>query len=187
MFQFGIHVITGSMFSGKTGELVRLVRQVRYTGQKAQVFKTIYCQADDVEQLVSHDGDTFTATIIQDASEIWKHLDIKSAVVAIDNCHFLGENILAIAEEFAKNRRVIIAGLDMDFRGEPYTTMALLMAIADSINKLRAICRVCGDPAVFSQRLIDGKPASYDAPARVVAVSDECQARCRVHYDRPKK
>ena len=175
-----IEVICGSMFSGKTEELIRRVRRAQIARQKVQVFKP---QLDDRYQgkkVASHTGMHLDAVVVREAKEIPQLVDPDTDVVVIDEGQFFDWTIADVCDFLADNgRRVIIAGLDTDFRGEPFGPMPLLMAQAEKVDKVQAICVVCGAPASRSQRLINGEPAFYDDPVIMVGAEEVYEARCR--------
>jgi thymidine kinase len=173
-----IEIICGSMFSGKTEELIRRLVRAEIAKQKVQVFKPALDNRYKSDQVSSHSGSYYGATVVQNAAEISTLLEEDTDVVAIDEVQFFD---WAVAE----GRRVILAGLDMDFRGEPFGPMPLLMAQAETVDKLQAICMVCGAPASRTQRLIDGRPAHYDDPVIMVGASEVYEARCREHHEVP--
>lgn len=175
-----VEVICGSMFSGKTEELIRRVRRAQIAKQKVQVFKPSLDDRYVLEKVTSHNGMDLDATIVTGAREILDLVEPGTAVVAIDETQFFDRTIAKVCNTLAENgKRVIVSGLDMDFRGEPFGPMPLLMAEAEKVDKLSAICVVCGAPAGRSQRLIDGQPASYDDPVIMVGTSEVYEARCR--------
>ncbi len=183
-----IEVITGSMFSGKTDELIRRLRRATIARQKVQVFKPAIDNRYIVEKVTSHAGNHYDAVPIQNSSEIISNLDADTTVVAIDEAQFLDDNIMEIVQALAdKGLRVIIAGLDTDFRGEPFGPMPILMAQAERVDKLHAICMVCGEAASRTQRLVNGAPARYDDPVVIVGASELYEARCRHHHQVPGK
>jgi len=183
-----IEVICGSMFSGKTEELIRRVRRAQIAKQKVQVFKPYLDDRYQVEKVASHNGLHLDAIVVREAREIPQLLDPDTAVVAIDEGQFFDWTIADVCNFLADSgRRVIIAGLDMDFRGEPFGPMPLLMAQAEKVDKLQAICVVCGAPASRSQRLINGQPASYDEPVIMVGAHEVYEARCRHCHQVPRK
>lgn len=176
----GLEVICGSMFSGKTEELIRRVRRAQIARQKVQVFKPSLDDRYTLEKVTSHNGMDLDATTVTEAMEILDLVEPDTAVVAIDEVQFFDWTIAQVCNTLAENgKRVIITGLDMDFRGEPFGPMPLLMAEAERVDKLSAICVVCGAPASRTQRLIDGQPASYDDPVIMVGASEVYEARCR--------
>lgn len=179
-----IEVITGSMFCGKTEELIRRLRRASIARQKVQVFKPIIDNRYAEEKVTSHAGHNFDALPIQGASEILKRVDDDTTVVAIDEAQFFDDEIISITQNLAgRDIRVIVAGLDMDFRGEPFGPMPALMAQAERVDKLHAICMVCGELASRTQRLVNGHPARYDDPVVIVGASELYEARCRKHHE----
>ncbi len=183
-----VEVICGSMFSGKTDELIRRLRRATIARQRVQVFKPAIDMRYDVEKVTSHAGSDFAAIPVEKAADIRNKLDPKASVVAIDEAQFFDKEIVQIVEELAdKKIRVIVAGLDTDFRGEPFGLMPVLMARAEHVDKLQAICMVCGEPACRTQRLINGKPARYDDPVVIVGAAEMYEARCRAHHKVPGK
>ncbi len=183
-----IELVCGSMFSGKTEELIRRVKRAEIARQKVQVFKPELDNRYQVEKLSSHGGSYYEATVVQNAAQIGGLLDADTEVVAIDEVQFFDWTIADLCERLAnEGRRVILAGLDMDFRGEPFGPMPLLMAQAEAVDKLQAICMVCGAPASRTQRLIDGQPANYDDPVILVGASEVYEARCRRHHEVPRQ
>lgn len=183
-----IEVICGSMFSGKTEELIRRVRRAQIARQKVQVFKPRLDDRYQVEKVASHNGMHLDAVAVGEAGEILQLVDPDTTVVAIDEGQFFDWTIADVCNFLADNgRRVIIAGLDTDFRGEPFGPMPLLMAQAEKVDKLQAICVVCGAPASRSQRLINGRPAFYDDPVIMVGADEVYEARCRHCHQVPRK
>ena len=183
-----IEVITGSMFSGKTDELIRRLRRATIARQKVQVFKPQIDNRFSVEKVTSHAGGEFDAMPIQSAPEIYDLIDPLTTVVAIDEAQFFNDDVVQVAQNLAdRGLRVIVAGLDTDFRGEPFGPMPILMAKAEVVDKLHAICMVCGEPASRTQRLVNGKPAYYDDPVVIVGASELYEARCRNHHEVPVK
>lgn len=183
-----IEIICGSMFSGKSEELIRRIRRATYANLSIQVFKPTIDNRYDNTAVVSHNGTSITAQPIDRAEEIYDHINEGTEVVGIDEVQFFDETIVEIAEELAeKGIRVIAAGLDTDFRGEPFGPVPKLMAISESVTKLSAICPICGSPATRTQRLIDGKPASYHDPVILVGATESYEPRCRHHHEVPNK
>lgn len=182
-----IEVITGSMFSGKTDEMIRRLRRATIARQKVQVFKPVIDNRYHTERVTSHAGTAYDAIPIQRAVEILNRLEEDTTVVAIDEAQFFDVEITTIVQRLAdRGIRVIIAGLDMDFRGEPFGCMPVLMAIAEKVDKLQAICMVCGEPASRTQRLVNGRPARYDDPVIIVGAHEMYEARCRKHHEVPR-
>ncbi|RXK30377.1 thymidine kinase [Bacillus velezensis] len=183
-----LELICGSMFSGKSEELIRRVKRATYAKQEVKVFKPAIDNRYSEEAVVSHNGTSMTSHVISSSAEIWDHISESTDVIAVDEVQFFGESIIGDLSSLAdKGYRVIAAGLDMDFRGEPFGVVPNLMAVAESVTKLQAVCSVCGAPASRTQRLIDGKPASYDDPVILVGASESYEARCRHHHEVPKK
>lgn len=181
-----IEVICGSMFSGKTEELIRRVKRAQIAKQKAQVFKPALDTRYAVERVTSHSGANHAAENVQHAAEILKRLSPDTTVVAIDEAQFFDEQLPDVCRQLADaGLRVIVAGLDLDFRGEPFGPLPRLMAQAEGVDKVQAICVVCGSMASRTQRLINGRPASYDDPVIVVGASEMYEARCRAHHEVP--
>ena len=181
-----VEVICGSMFSGKTEELIRRVRRAVIARQKVQVFKPDVDVRYSIQRVTSHNGQAFEAVPIPDSHAILDQLASDTTVVAIDEAQFFDAAIEQVTEQLArKGIRVIIAGLDMDFRGEPFGPMPALLCRADEVQKLHAICMVCGENASRTQRLVNGEPARYDDPIIMVGASEAYEARCRDHHAVP--
>ncbi|MCA2000916.1 MAG: thymidine kinase, partial [Chloroflexi bacterium] len=177
----------GSMFSGKTDELIRRLVRATIARQKVQVFKPAIDVRYAVEKVASHTGSTFDATPVEKAADIRLRLEADTTVVGIDEAQFFDAEVAQVAQELAgRGVRVLIAGLDTDFRGEPFGAMPVLMAIAERVSKLHAICMVCGDEASRTQRLVNGQPARYDDPVVIVGASELYEARCRRHHEVPR-
>jgi thymidine kinase len=182
-----IEVITGSMFCGKTDELIRRLRRATIARQKVQVFKPVIDTRYAVEKVTSHAGSEFDALPVQSAREIVERLEKDTTVVGIDESQFFDEEIIPITQELAdRGLRVIVAGLDTDFRGEPFGPLPVLMAKAEVVDKLHAICMVCGEAASRTQRLVNGKPANYHDPVVIVGAAELYEARCRKHHEVPR-
>jgi len=175
-----IEVICGSMFSGKTEELIRRVRRAQIARQKVQVFKHSLDARYASREVASHNGLQWEAVPVESAEQIRAHIEPDTTVVAIDEGQFFDDGLVDLCEELAdRGVRVIVAGLDMDFRGVPFGPMPHLMARAERVDKLQAICVVCGGPASRTQRLINGRPAAYDDPVILVGADEVYEARCR--------
>jgi thymidine kinase len=176
------------MFSGKTDELIRRLRRATIARQKVQVFKPAIDNRYSVQKVKSHAGSEFDAFPIVCAGDLPAHLDPDTTVVGIDEAQFFDDTVISIAQQLAdKGIRVIVAGLDTDFRGEPFGCMPVLMAQAERVDKLQAICMVCGEPASRTQRLVNGQPANYRDPQVIVGASELYEARCRTHHEVPGK
>jgi thymidine kinase len=175
-----VELICGSMFSGKTEELIRRLRRAVIARQQVQVFKPAIDDRYHVEKVTSHNGLHFKARPVDSAASILRAIDPETTVVAIDEVQFFDEAVVEVCEALAQEgKRVICAGLDMDFRGVPFGPMPHLMARAEEISKLHAICVVCGQEASRTQRLIEGIPAAYDDPIVLVGAAEVYEARCR--------
>ncbi|MFQ5923693.1 MAG: thymidine kinase [Anaerolineales bacterium] len=175
------------MFSGKTDELIRRLRRATIARQKVQVFKPLLDDRYQSEMVTSHAGGQFEAMSIEKAEAITAEVAGDTTVVAIDEAQFFDDMILKVCRDMAdEGRRVIVAGLDTDFRGNPFGPMPWLMATAERVDKLHAICMVCGKPATRTQRLIDNAPAHASDPIIVVGASELYQARCREHHEVPE-
>lgn len=180
-----VEVICGSMFSGKTEELIRRVRRAVIARRQVQVFKhSLDDRFGDLARISSHDGQHVDALRVAVSGSLPALLREETAVVAIDEAQFFDEGVLELAESLAnEGRRVIIAGLDTDFRGQPFGMLPSLMAIAEEVTKLRAICTVCGEAASRTQRLVNGQPARLDDPVILVGAEESYEARCREHHE----
>ncbi len=183
-----IEVIAGVMFSGKTEELMRRVRRATIARKHVQVFKS---HLDDryagLWTVSSHDQNTFRAIPVDSSLQISQRVDPVAHVIAIDEAQFLDSGVVAVCTALAeRGRRVIVAGTDTDFRGEPFGAMPQLMAVAEEVDKLHAICVLCGSSASRNQRLIDGKPAAYSSPTIMVGAADTYEARCRACHVVPR-
>lgn len=185
--QGSIEVICGSMFSGKTDELIRRLVRATIARQKVQVFKPAIDVRYAAEKVTSHAGSDYDAIPVERAADILAKLDEDTTVVGIDEAQFMDDDLVKVAGELAElGKRVLVAGLDMDFRGEPFGPMPMLMSKAERVDKLHAICMVCGEEASRTQRLVNGKPARYDDPVVIVGASELYEARCRVHHEVPR-
>ena len=184
-----IEVICGVMFSGKSEELIRRVRRAIIAKKKIQVFKSHLDERySGIYQVSSHDGRTVSAVPVDTPDQIAQQVEPDTQVVAIDEAQFLDAGIVELVTSLAnRGVRVIVAGTDSDFRGEPFGAMPQLLAVAEVVDKLHAICVVCGNPASRNQRLIDGRPARYDSPTIMVGGDESYEARCRSCHSVPRK
>lgn len=193
-----IEAIVGPMFAGKTEELIRRLTRAQYANQKIIVFKPIIDNRHSEDKIISHNGREIKSIAVNSASDIYEKAikginnlerdnfsrgDLNYDVIAIDEVQFFDEEIL-FAVNFLANlgARIIVTGLDMDFKGEPFGVMPNLLAIAERVDKLTAICR-CGAFATISQRLINGKPAKYDSPTVMVGAEESYESRCRACHE----
>ncbi len=178
----------GSMFSGKSEELIRRVRRAQIAKQNVMVFTNAIDNRYGTATIASHSGANLDARPIKSATEIWNYWDETVNVVAIDEAQFFDWEISEVVAQLAQRGvRVIVAGLDTDFRGEPFGPMPILMAQAEQVDKLNAICMVCGGTASRTQRLVNGEPAAYDDPLVVVGANEMYEARCRHHHQVPRR
>ncbi len=182
-----LEVITGPMFCGKTDELLRRLRRAIIAKQKIQVFKPGFDIRYSSEKVTSHAGNEYDADPVENITEVPTLLRDGVTVVAIDEAQFFGKEIIPVVQDLVdQGIRVIVAGLDMDFRGVPFGEMPMLLAQAEIVDKLHAICMVCGEEATRTQRLVDGEPAFYDDPIIIVGASEMYEARCRIHHQVPR-
>jgi len=182
-----LEVICGSMFCGKTEELIRRLRRARIAKQRVQVFKPVIDNRYDHMKVTSHSGLDVDAFPVASSAEILEKLDPDATVIGVDEAQFFDDGVVDVVEDLAnRGLRVIATGLDTDFRGEPFGCMPELMARAEKVDKLRAICMVCGEDATRTQRLVNGEPARYDDPIVVVGAQEMYEARCRRHHEVPR-
>ena len=173
-------VITGSMFSGKTEELIRRLRRALYARQSVQVFKHALDVRSEHTEIRTHSGTLHKAVAVSTSDELLERVGETTDVVAVEEAQFFDEGIVSVCRRLADSGyELIVAGLDMDFRGLPFGPMPVLLAEADEVVKLRAICARCGRDASRSQRLIDGRPAPATAPTILVGAQESYEARCR--------
>lgn len=185
-----LEVISGCMFGGKTEELIRRLRSAKIAQEEIQAFKaSIDTRYGGKDKLNSHSGLEWAGTIpIDPATPIGILGEVKqeTSVVAIDEAQFFTGELVKTCEALVKRQiRVIVAGLDTDFRGEPFGSMPNLMAVAEKLDKYPAICQICGEDASFTQRIVNGQPARYGDPVVVVGASELYEARCRKHHEVP--
>ena len=178
-----IEVVTGSMFSGKTEELLRRLRRAEIAGQEVAVFTPAVDDRYGEATVGSHVGRQWEASVVPNEGdgvwEIREELDGED-VVAIDETNFFSSELVAVCQRLADDgRRVVVSGIDQTYRGEPFEPLPQLMAVAEYVDKLQAICAVCGEPATRNQRLVDGEPAHADDPTIVVGAEESYEARCR--------
>jgi len=183
-----IEVIAGVMFAGKSEELIRRVRRAVIARRRVQVFKShLDSRYAGLYSVASHDGRELDATPVDGSAEIYRLTRPDTQLVAVDEAQFLDHGIVAVVTALAAGGvRVVLAGVDTDFRGEPFGPMGDLMAVAEQVDKLQAICVVCGDLACRNQRLVDGRPALYDAPTIMIGGQESYEARCRNCHEVPR-
>lgn len=176
------------MFSGKSEELIRRVKRAVIARRGVQVFKPVMDDRYGVEVVRSHDGDSFAARPVRSSAEIPALVAPETTVVGIDEVQFFDAGIVDLVRELvAGGRRVICAGLDLDFRGEPFGPVPVLLALAERVDKLEAICVVCGEPATRTQRIVNGVPAFWDEPIIVIGAKEAYEARCRTCHEVPRR
>ncbi len=182
-----VEVICGSMFCGKTEELIRRVRRAVIAKQQAQVFKPALDDRYSIQHVTSHNGQNIQAQPVSSSQEILATLSPNTTVVAVDEVQFFDNGIVGVVNQMMQRGiRVILAGLDMDFRGEPFGAMPQLLCRAEDVTKLHAICVVCGEEASRTQRLVNGKPAHFNDPVIMVGASESYEARCNQHHIVPR-
>ena len=175
-----IEAVVGPMYSGKSEELIRRLKRAKIAKQEVIVFKPCIDNRYSKEDVVSHSGISIRAIAINHTEEIHKYITDETQVVGIDEVQFFDEGIVAVALELAdKGIRVIAAGLDLDFKAEPFGPVPELLARAEFVDKLQAVCVKCGAPATRTQRLINKEPARYDDPIILVGATESYEARCR--------
>ena len=182
-----VHVIAGCMFCGKTDEMLRLLRRFSIAGRQVVLVKPRLDTRTDRVTVMSRSGAQHHAVTVDDSSQIERVSDGMD-IVAIEEGQFFDERLPEVVERLAElGQQVVVTGLDRDFRGVPFGTMPRLMALADQVTKLTAICMVCGEPATRTQRLIDGAPAPANSPLILIGgMGDETyEARCRLHHEVP--
>ena len=183
-----IEVIAGVMFAGKSEELIRRVRRAAIARKQVQVFKShLDARYAGLYSVTTHDGITVEAEPVDSSDQIVRAVSPNTEVIAVDEAQFLDEGIVAVAGDLAdRGVRVILAGTDVDFRGLPFGPMPRLMCAAEVIDKLHAICVVCGGPATRNQRLVDGRPAPWNSPTIMVGGRESYEARCRHCHEVPR-
>ncbi len=175
-----LEVISGCMFAGKTEELIRRINVLRFAKKNIKVFKPAIDDRYSNTKVVSHAGSSVDSFVVSKARDILDLVDDSVDVVAIDEVQFFDSEIVAVCDQLAgSGKRVMVAGLDMDFRGEPFNVMPVLITCAEFVTKLTAVCTTCGAPATRTQRLVNGAAASYHDPIILVGASESYEARCR--------
>ena len=179
-----LEVICGCMFAGKTEELIRRIKVLEFAKKKILVFKPAIDDRYSKTKVVSHAGSSAESIVISSAEEILDYVREDTDVVAIDEVQFFDHNIIYVCNALcARGIRVMVAGLDTNFRAEPFGPMADLITSAEFVTKLTAVCTKCGAPATRTQRLVNGEPASYNDPTILVGAAESYEARCRHCYE----
>lgn len=172
------------MFAGKSEELIRLARRALYAKKKVQVFKPAIDKRYDEAMVVTHMGVKHEAVPIGSVAELESEIRPETQVVVVEEAQFFDQSLVDLAVDLADHgRHVILAGLDQDFRRQPFGPMPTLLAIADEVIKLRAICMNCGNPASHTYRVIDGRPAHKDDPIILIGATEAYEARCRACFE----
>lgn len=175
-----IEVICGPMFAGKSEELIRRIKRIEYAKKKIIVFKPLIDNRYSEDEVVSHNKRRTKCYNLKHSSEVEKYITSDLYAVAFDEVQFMDEGILKVIDDLAKRGlRVICAGLDNDFRGEPFSIMPQLLCMAEYVTKLTAICTVCGANATRTQRVVNGEPAYYEDPIIIIGASESYEPRCR--------
>lgn len=183
-----LEVICGCMFAGKTEELIRRIHVLSYAKKKILVFKPAIDNRYSETEIVSHSGEHIPCITVEKSKDILKYVQRDTEVVAIDEVQFFDQSIVEVCEYLAdRGLRVMVAGLDKDFRGEPFGVVPDLLTRAEFVTKLTAVCAKCGAPATRTQRLINGQPASFEDPIVVVGAKDQYEPRCRHCHEIPNK
>lgn len=182
-----VEVISGCMFAGKTEELIRRIKVLEFAKKHVLVFKPMIDNRYSQTRVVSHAGSSTESVVVETAREILDFVKPETDVVAIDEAQFFDDDLNAVCAQLAaQGKRVMVAGLDSDFRGEPFGVMPTLLTTAEFVTKLTAVCVQCGAPATRTQRMVNGKPANYDDPIILVGAAESYEARCRHCHDVPK-
>lgn len=183
-----IKVISGCMFAGKTEELIRRINVLSYAKKNIIVFKPKIDNRYSDSEIVSHSGAKVPCLVVEKAQDILKKIEADTEVVAIDEVQFFDKDIVEVCEYLAdKGIRVMVAGLDKDFRGESFGVMPELLTRAEFVTKLTAVCAKCGAPATRTQRLVNGKPAGFEDPIVMVGADESYEPRCRHCHQVPNK
>jgi thymidine kinase len=181
----GLVVITGCMSSGKTEHLISFIStRATYAEQKVQVFSPAVDTRSGEGQIVGKAGSTFPSRTVKQAQDILELVESDTDLVAIDEAQFFDDRLVAVCQKLMRDKEVVVAGLNTDFRGEPFGPMGGIMAIATEIYVLAAVCAVCGEDAYRTQRLVDGVPARYDDPVVLVGgIAEGYESRCLLHHE----
>lgn len=183
-----LEVIVGCMFAGKTEELIRRIKVLQFAKKNIVVIKPSIDNRYSNDEIASHSGYRVKSVNAANAKDILKLVQKDTEVVAIDEAQFFDKDLVKVVESLAdRGLRVMVAGLDRDFRGEPFGVIPELLTRAEFITKLSAVCSVCGNPATRTQRLVNNKPASYNDPIVLVGAAEAYEPRCRHCHDVPDK
>ncbi len=183
-----IEVVAGCMFAGKTEELIRRVKVLEFAKKNVLVFKPEVDDRYSITKVVSHAGSSVDSIVVEKAIDILDYITKETNVVAIDEVQFFDDKIVQVCDHLAlKGIRVMVAGLDTDFRGLPFGVMSELITTSEFVTKLTAICVKCGAPATRTQRIVNGKPASFYDPIVLIGASESYEARCRHCHEVAKK
>ncbi len=173
-------IVCGSMFAGKSEELIRLARRALYAKKKVQVFKPVIDDRYHASMVVTHMGVKHEAIAVKSTSDLRQKIDPETEMVLVEEAQFFDNSLADLAMDLAdRGVSVVCAGLDQDFRREPFGPMPRLLALADEVIKLRAICMKCGAPASHTYRMIDGEPVHRDDPIILIGATESYEARCR--------
>jgi len=176
------------MFSGKTEELIRRVRRALHARRRVRVFKHALETRSEPAEIRSHDGRVYEALSVASGAELLERVGWDTDLLALEEAQFFEEDIVEVLQSLADaGCEAVVAGLDTDFRGEPFGPMPALLCVADEVVKLRAICAVCGRDASRTQRLVDGEPAPASAPTILIGAAEHYEARCRHHHEVPSR
>lgn len=181
----GLTAIAGCMSSGKTEYLISFIStRATYAGQKVQVFSPATDTRSGEGAIVGKAGSSFPSQTVERPEDILKLVEPDTDLVAIDEVQFFDDGLVAVCRKLMRDREVVVAGLNSDFRGEPFGPMGAIMAIATEVHVLAAVCAVCGEDAYRTQRLVDGEPAYYDDPVVLVGgVEEGYESRCLLHHE----
>lgn len=183
-----IEVITGPMFAGKTEELLRRFKRMEYAHKNIVLFKPDIDIRYDKSYVVSHNQNKSFCVSLKDPIDMFDYISDKTDAIFIDEFQFLGDKAIDVVIAIKRRGiRVVLSGLDKDFRGEPFGNMPNILALADDVLKLKAVCVKCGDDATCTQRIIDGKPAKYSDETILVGASESYEARCEACHEVPGK
>ena len=178
-----LELICGPMFSGKSEELMRRLRRVGYARKHAILVKPAIDDRYSIDEVVSHEGQRMAARVVRKPEAIIE-LARGCDVVGVDEGQFLDDSLIDVCEQLVEHGiRVVIAGLDLDYRRQPFGAMPRLLAMADEVSKLKAVCHACGEPALYTQRLVGGRPAPFSGETVVIGGLDSYEARCRGCYE----